>query len=80
MEMFKEIQQPLVRRLQCESPQSVKKYQQLLYSLAEDADIADRVLLLEETATVPLSDDSAEGYEELERIITRCMIQAEKKI
>ena len=38
----------------------------------------DRVLLLETQVTVPLSDDSAKGYEELDSIIKRCMIRVEK--
>ena len=73
--MFQQIQQPLARSIQCDDPRSVNKYLALLHSLLEDADIVDRVLLLEEEATVSLSDDSTDGYEELDRIITRHMIK-----
>ena len=46
--------------------------------MLHDAGIAAKVISLELTVKIPMSPEDAEKYEELDKIITKCMTRAEK--
>lgn len=45
----------------------------------DNAYIVDTILLLEQSATIPMSNADMVKYEKLDNIITKCMLKAEKK-
>ena len=77
--LFQAIKRPIARRLQCGDPRSMDKYIKNLESLLDHANVVYQTMNLEQIPTIPLTDDDIQIYEEMHKIITRCMIQAEKK-
>ena len=46
--------------------------------MLDNTNIADTILLLEQTVTILMLDAEMAKYEELDNIITKCMLKAEK--
>ena len=76
--LFQKIQQPIARRLQCNDPRSVANYISILESLLATADIVTMKIQLENTITFPFTPEDTETYEELDKTMTQCMLNAEK--
>lgn len=77
--LFQKIEQPVARCLQYGDPRSVRNYKTLLESMLDEADIVTDIINFETTVSIPLSDRSMKSHEELNLIITKCMLQAENK-
>ena len=77
--LFRVIQRSLVRRLQCDDPHSAEKYKRIIEEMIDNVNIVDMILLLEQTVTTLMLDTDMAKYEELDNIITKCMLKAEKR-
>lgn len=77
--LFQAIQHPIARRLQCSNPHSVDKYVTNLEYMLDQANIVDKILNLEQIATVPLTDGDILLCVEIGLMIIHCMENAEKK-
>ena len=76
---FQKIQRPIARRLQCDDAKAVSIYIKILDKMMAAANIAQQVIALELTVTIPMTTQDIDKYELLDKCITKCMLKAEKK-
>jgi len=57
----------------------VIKYIKILYELLDTAEIVDTLLQLEENLSFPPSATYIETYEQIDYILTKCMLEADER-
>ena len=67
------------RRLKLEDPRVVKKYNDVLHKLLLENQVYEHQSYLHQRATYPPPEWQTKEYEKVDRIIERCMEEAEKK-
>ena len=57
----------------------MNKYIRGIESLIDQSNLGEKILKLEQTSTIPLTEEEMHCYEGLDKKITRCMLKAQKK-
>ena len=69
----------MVDKLQCDDPRLVGKYTKFLESLLDEANECNMIIDPKQNISISLSEDAIVLYENLNSIITQCVLKAEKK-